>query len=87
MKILAKPIEAAVWFKSNEKPHPVKFRYIDLEGQVQYVNVDNIIDIKETKMAGIKAFVYRCQSDISGTLMVYELKYLVNECRWELYKM
>ena len=34
MKILAEPIEAAVWFKSKEKPHPVKFRYSDGEGLV-----------------------------------------------------
>lgn len=87
MKILAKPIEAAVWFKANAKPYPVKFRYADGEGQIRHVNVDHVADIKETKMAGIRAFVYRCQSDVDGTLMVYELKYLVNECRWELYKM
>lgn len=29
MKILAEPVEAAVWFKSKEKPLPVKFRYCD----------------------------------------------------------
>ena len=34
MKILAEPIEAAVWFKSKEKPHPVKFRYSDSDGLI-----------------------------------------------------
>lgn len=87
MKILAEPIEAAVWFKSKEKPHPVKFRYCDREGLTRRVNVDKVISVEEVKMAGIRAFVYRCQSEIDGTMKVYELKYLVSDCRWELYKM
>ena len=87
MKILAEPIEAAVWFKSKEKPHPVKFRYSDSDGTVRKVNVDKIISIDEIKIAGIRAFVYRCQSEINGNMKVYELKYLVSDCRWELYKM
>lgn len=87
MKILAEPIEAAVWFKSKEKPHPVKFRYSDSNGTVRKVNVDKIISIDEIKTAGIRAFVYRCQSEINGSMKLYELKYLVSDCRWELYKM
>lgn len=87
MKILAEPIEAAVWFKSKEKPQPVKFRYSDGEGVVRRVNVDKIISVDEVKTAGIRAFVYRCQSEIDGVMKVYELKYLISDCRWELYKM
>jgi len=87
VKILAEPIEAAVWFKAAEKPHPVKFRYNGKDGGLRKVNVDKIICVEEIKTAGIKAFVYRCQSEMDGNLKIYELKYLVNECRWELYKM
>lgn len=87
MKILAEPIEAAVWFKSKEKPHPVKFRYSGGDGLLRKVNVDKIISVDEIKTAGIRAFVYRCQSEIDGAMKVYELKYLVSDCRWELYKM
>jgi hypothetical protein len=87
VKIIAEPIEAAVWFKSKERPLPVKFRYNNSDGQICMVNVDKIICIDETKLAGIRAFVYRCQSEVGGTMMIYELKYLINDCRWELYKM
>ena len=45
MKILAEPIEAAVWFKSKEKHHPIKFRYSDREGLVRKVNVDRVISV------------------------------------------
>jgi len=87
VKILAEPVEAAVWFKAKEKPHPVKFRYSDSSGLVQKVTVDKIISVDEIKTAGIRAFVYRCQSEINGSMKIYELKYLVSDCRWELYKM
>lgn len=87
MKILAEPIDAAVWFKGQDKPHPVKFRYHDKEGILRRVSVDQVVSVEEVKTAGIKALVYRCQSQMDGCLKIYELKYLVNECRWELYKM
>ncbi|MGI6730816.1 MAG: hypothetical protein ACOX5F_02825 [Anaerovoracaceae bacterium] len=87
MKILAAPIETAVWFKLKEKPYPIKFRYSDREGLVHKVNVGKIISIDETKRAGIRAYIYRCQSEIDGIMKAYELKYLIDDCRWELYKM
>lgn len=87
MKILAMPIEAAAWFKLKEKPQPVKFRYKDEEGMVHQIKVDQIQFVEEIKIAGIKAYVYRCQSQVGGMEKLYELKYLVNDCRWELYKM
>ncbi|HVI42253.1 MAG TPA: hypothetical protein VM577_16495 [Anaerovoracaceae bacterium] len=87
MKILAEPIEAVVRFKLKEKPMPYKFRYSDKEELYHEVKVDKILMIEETKLAGIRAFVYRCQSEIDGNMKIYELKYLVSDCRWELYKM
>lgn len=87
MKILSEPIEAAVWFKQREKPIPIKFKYIGRDGTSNTIVIDKILFVEETKLAGIKALVYRCQSQVKGVLKVYELKYIINECRWELYKM
>ncbi len=42
--------------------------------------------IEESKMAGVRAFIYSCQSIIKNEEKRYELKYIVAECRWELYK-
>jgi hypothetical protein len=87
MKILAEPIDAVVKFKGKEKPLPYKFRYSDKEELYHEVKIDKVLMIEETKTAGIKAFVYLCQSEINGTVKLYELKYLISDCRWELYKM
>lgn len=87
MKILAEPIDTIVKFTGNEKPKPYKFRYCEEDGKYREVKVDRIIMCNETKLAGIRAFVYRCQSQVDGTEKLYELKYIVQDCRWELYKM
>ena len=82
MKILAEPIDVIARFKAKEKPVPVKFRFQDQE-----IPVDKIIQIDETKLAGIKSIVYHCQSCINNEVKRYELKYILDKWRWELYKM
>lgn len=86
MKILANPIDAIVTFSKGKKPMPYKFRYEE-NGELQTVKIDNIVDIQEQKIAGISSLVYLCQSVINNVEKRYELKYVIKECRWELYKM
>lgn len=87
MKILAEPIDAIVIFKGKNKPKPFKFKYRDNNEVIHEIRIDKILQEEETKIAGIKAFIYRCQSEIDGVIKVYELKYRIDECKWELYKM
>ena len=87
MKICSKPIDAFVKFKGVEKPSPYKFRYLDEDEVYHEIKIDKVITIEETKIAGINSYVYRCQSQIKGIEKLYEIKYIIGECRWELYKM
>lgn len=86
MKILAEPIDAIVKFKEGERPIPYKFRYSECKGIYHEIRVDRILVIEEIKLAGIRALRYLCQSEIDGNMKLYELKYLIADCRWELYK-
>ena len=85
MKIVAEPIDAVVRFKKKEKPEPVKFKYNE-NGIDIVIKVDKILEVEETRIAGIKAIVYRCQSEIAGVARRYELKYISDKCCWELFK-
>jgi len=87
MKILAEPIDALVMFRGKAVPQPYKFRYTERDGSIREIRIDKILETEEVKTAGIRALVYRCQSEISGVAILYELKYLIADCRWELYKM
>jgi len=87
MKILAEPIDAIVKFKGKEKPTPYKFRYSDKDEVYHEIKIDKILMVEETKLAGIKSIIYLCQSEIQGVAKLYELKYIISDYRWELYKM
>ena len=86
MKIVSKPIDAIVVFRGKNKPQPYKFRYTESNGESREIVVEKILLSYEQKLAGIKTLVYECQSDIDDYERRYQLKYLISECRWELYK-
>ncbi|MFA5638022.1 MAG: hypothetical protein WCY49_00905 [Anaerovoracaceae bacterium] len=87
MKILAEPIDALVFFHKGKIPTPYKFKYVTVPGERETVYVDKILEVDEQKIAGIRSFVYKCQSIIGEEIKRYELKYIIEEYRWELYKM
>ena len=87
MKIVARPIDAAVLFRGKEPPLPRSFRFQEeRDGERITVRVEHVFDMEQTNVAGAPAFVYRCQSQIGEVMKPYELRYFVKECRWELYK-
>jgi hypothetical protein len=87
LKIIAEPIDALVMFRHKDNPKPYKFRYRDGVSEIHEVKIDKIRQVDETRLCGVRALVYLCQSQINGIDMLYELKYIIDEYRWELYKM
>ena len=86
MKIVAKPIDVVAVFAGHKKPVPYKFKYYEDSGERIAVSVDRIQCVEESRLAGIHAFIYTCQSEICGIEKIYQLKYIIEQCRWELYK-
>ena len=94
MKIVSEPVDMIAKFtsagdrgeKNGEKPVPRKFRYTDIAGVSREVRIDRIISADPGIFGGVRAYIYRCQSVIGNTEKIYELKYIIGECRWELYK-
>ena len=86
MKLVARPVDAIVVFKGAERPLPYKFRFTDDRGESCEIMVGKIICVDERHIAGAKSLIYDCQSLIDDIERRYQLKYLVSECRWILYK-
>lgn len=88
MKIVAKPIDAVVLFEGEKIPRPHRFRcrWDGENEEPATVKVDYIFETERVNLVGAPAILYRCQSQINGVMKPYELRYLVKECRWELYK-
>ncbi len=89
MKLKNTPIDVIARFrvKGSGLPSPYKFRYKDEHDNYYEVRIDHIYHIKDHRFGGKRFLVYRCVSTISEEEMMYELRYFVDECRWELYKM
>ena len=83
MKILSWPVELAAVYEHKKPPKPVKFKYKDPGGQTVNMMVDNICDINESNIAGVRAIIYKCETNA----IQYELKFIVNSYKWELYRM
>lgn len=86
MKIVGDGIDVIVKFKGKNKPEPLKFSIVGEDGMGKIIKVDKVLCVEEDKSAGIRSYVYRCQSTIGDELKLYELKYYIQDCRWVLYK-
>ncbi|MDR1778180.1 MAG: hypothetical protein LBR14_00225 [Clostridiales Family XIII bacterium] len=87
MKVLAKEIEMLASFQRRGQIRPHRFRVAGEDGREEVIQVEKILQTEETRLAGVRALVFTCQSVIRGLQRRYELKYRVEEHRWELYKM
>lgn len=86
MKIVARPVDMIAVFYQKGQPVPYKFRYETREGIRKKIQVDLVLETEKRNLAGIPVILYRCQSQYEGQEIRYELKYLIKEVRWELYK-
>lgn len=86
MKIVAKPIKTMVVFEYEGKmPIPYKFKLQSDDGEEKTIWIDNRITSYRQKIAGIDTVIYECQSVIDGIEKRYKLKYILSDCRWQLY--
>lgn len=85
MKILQKSVEMIGLYTENGAVYPYRYRVLE-NGTSEVVSVKRIIERKEEKTRENKIIIYRCQSLINGKTKEYEMKYNVNSCSWELYK-
>lgn len=87
MKILMKPIKMISINQEDGIITPIRFQMKDTADAYTTVKIDNIVLRSEERLAGNRMLIFRCQSEIRGTLQVYELKYELLSCKWYLYKM
>ena len=86
MKIVSRPVEAVAVFYRGEYPEPRKFRYEDRDGVRKTISVDKILESEPLRFGSVEFILYRCQSFVRGRDVRYELKYILKDARWELYK-
>lgn len=86
MKIVAKPIKTMVVFEYEGKmPIPYKFKFQQDDGSEKIIQIDKRITSYTQRIAGIDTIIYECQSVIDGIEKRYKLKYILPQCKWQLY--
>ncbi len=86
MKIVSKPVEMIAWFKDKKIPEPLRFRIKYDDDSHLIIKVHKVLETREEKPAGIRSYVYQCQSIINGIEKIYELKFIIEDSKWILYK-
>lgn len=86
MRIVARPIETIALFRGVSPPRPLRFRFAGEDGSWVVVRVGQILETRKDRTGGCDAYLYLCQSPVQGQQRRYEIKYLVTEARWVLYK-
>ena len=82
MKVIMAPVEMVARFDLHGNPEPARFAYA---GRV--IDVQQILDVREERLAGNRMKIFVCQSDIDDKLMRYEIKFELQTMKWFLYKM
>ena len=86
MKIVAKPIKTMVVFEYEGRSLvPYKFKIQLGDGSEKTIHIDKRITSYKQRIAGIDTIIYECQSIIDGIEKRYKLKYILSQCKWQLY--
>ena len=86
MKVVSKSLDMICHFNSDGV-HPIKFRYSEDNGSEKVIKVDRVISKNMERLCGNNALIFDCQSYINGIERLYQLKFIIGECKWLLWKM
>lgn len=84
MRTVAIEIEMICHF-SKDGITPLRFKYLEGDNY-KVIKVDRVITRNTERLCGNIALIFYCQSVIDGVERLYQLKYMVSEYRWILFK-
>jgi len=84
MRTVAMDIEMICHF-SKEGITPLRFKYQESDNY-KVIKVDRIISRDTEKSCGNLVLVFDCQSVIDGVERLYQIKYMISDMRWMLFK-
>lgn len=84
MRTVAIDIEMICHF-SKDGITPLRFRYQEGDSY-KVIKVDKVITRSTEKLCGNIALIFDCQSVIDGVEKLYQLKYIVSDMKWIIFK-
>ena len=84
MRTVAIEIEMICHF-SKDGIIPLKFKYQERDNY-KVIKVDKVVSKNTEKLCSNISLVFDCQSVIYGVERLYQLKYMVSDMKWILFK-
>jgi hypothetical protein len=82
VKTLMRPVDMIVWFDTEGKPHPIKFRTTDNQGRNIIIKLDSISNMEIERHAGNRMIRFDCVATIRKVQRQLQLKYEMASCKW-----
>ena len=87
MKTYAKPIEMISWTEEDGRIHPLRFKIENKEGARSVYKITKIYTSDLEKIAGNKVYKFTCEINLNGYNKICELRYDLESCKWNLFKL
>lgn len=86
MKTLAKPIEMVNWMDEEGVITPVRFRIRNEEGANTVARILRIHHRRKEMIAGSLTWSFQCEVSLNNQLLLAEIRFDIENCRWNLFK-
>ena len=80
MKVLSQNIEVICHFDKVGKIKPIRFK-IEEDNGFKVINI-----VKVIRLCGNRSWVFTCNVNIDGLQKICEIKYMIEDCKWILFK-
>ena len=76
------PVDVISVCSADGSIRPLRLRMEDEELQLQRIDIDEVISVKEIQYVGIEAHVFLCRATVREREWVFELKYTIRTHCW-----
>ena len=87
MRTIAKPIQMVNWMDEEGLITPVRFRIMNEDGAATVVPIMRIHRTDKQRIAGNINYTFHCEININERIMLCEIRYNLENCRWILFKL
>lgn len=87
MKTIAKPIQMISWTEEDGSIHPLRFKVQEQEGTLGVYKILKMYTCSLDTIAGDKVIIFTCEINMHEFSKICELRYYVDACQWNLFKL
>lgn len=86
MKVWMKPVDMISISSREGRLTPLRFKWMEGDGEPRVIRIQRVISCKEEKLAGNRMLVYVVETLTEDTVRIFEMKYEPGTLKWYLFK-